>query len=130
MSGLKQAARIMDAVLADAKPFKERKVETLKDKVIGELQALAGHSAVIASYKQTAWASITFSGTRHEVTMQFEGDDAVAKGEFLCEKLPDHGFRIPGQLVADAVIKCIDHKFGENETLKVEASLLLLEEGA
>jgi hypothetical protein len=61
--------------------------------------------------------------------MEFCGIDAVACGEDLIERLPDHEFAIPGQLVADATIAMVDHRFGAMERLEVTCVLLLLEEG-
>jgi len=79
-------------------------------------------------HEESAWSSITFSGTRHEVTLVFEGAQAVAKGEEFMEALPEHEFTIPGQLVADASIREVDHRFGMHERLQVTAVLLLLED--
>jgi hypothetical protein len=45
------------------------------------------------------------------------------------ERLPDYEFAIPRQLVADATITKVDHRFGAMERLEVTAVLLLLEEG-
>ncbi|MFN9499565.1 MAG: hypothetical protein ACK57E_14215, partial [Erythrobacteraceae bacterium] len=61
--------------------------------------ALTGGLGTVLGHEETAWASITFSGTRHCVVMEFCGVDAVACGEDLIECLPDHEIAIPGQLV-------------------------------
>ena len=87
-----------------------------------------GHASLL-THEEKAWASITFSGTRHEVMLDFDGSEAVAVGEEFIANLPEHEFRIPGHLVADATIKEVDHRFGKDERLVVTASLLLLEEG-
>jgi len=102
---------------------------TLADRVRAALMALTGGSGTVLSHSETAWASITFSGTRHEVVLEFCGADAVAAGEALIERLPDHEFTIARQLVADATISAVDHRFGAMERLEVTAVLLLLEEG-
>lgn len=101
---------------------------TTADRVRAALMALTGGGGVILTHAETAWASITFSGTRHEVVLEFSGAEAVVGGEELIERLPDHEFTIPGQLVADATITAIDHRFGAMERLQVTAVLLLLEE--
>jgi hypothetical protein len=102
---------------------------TTADRVRAALAGLAdGHGTVIA-HEEKAWASITFAGTRHEVVLEFCGPEAVAGGEELIERLPDHEFALPGQLVADATITKVDHRFGAMERLEVTAVLLLLEEG-
>ncbi|MBB3775559.1 transaldolase [Erythromicrobium ramosum] len=102
---------------------------TLADRVRAALMALTGGSGTVLVHTETAWASITFAGTRHEVVLEFCGADAVAAGEALIERLPDHEFAIARQLVADATINAVDHRFGAMERLEVTAVLLLLEDG-
>jgi hypothetical protein len=102
---------------------------TTADRVRAALMALTGSAGTLITHEEKAWASITFAGTRHEVVLEFCGADAVVGGEELIEHLPDHEFRIPGQLVADATITKVDHRFGAMERLEVTAVLLLLEEG-
>ena len=102
---------------------------TLADRVRAALMGLTGGTGTVLAHTETAWASITFAGTRHEVVIEFCGAHAVAAGEALIEQLPDHEFTLPGQLVADATISAVDHRFGAMERLEVTAVLLLLEEG-
>jgi hypothetical protein len=102
---------------------------TTADRVRTALMALTGGHGTVLVHEEKAWASITFTGTRHEVVLEFCGADAVVGGEDLIERLPDHEFTIPGQLVADATITKVDHRFGAMERLEVTAVLLLLEEG-
>jgi hypothetical protein len=99
----------------------QRPRRTLADRVRAAL--------LLLSHEEKSWASITFAGTRHEVVLEFCGPEAVAAGEELIERLPDHEFTLPGQLVADATISKVDHRFGAMERLEVTAVLLLLEEG-
>jgi hypothetical protein len=102
---------------------------TLADRVRAALLQLTGGSGTVLGHSEKAWASITFAGTRHELVLEFCGAEAVAAGEELIERLPDHEFTLPGQLVADATIAKVDHRFGAMERLEVTAVLLLLEEG-
>ena len=102
---------------------------TTADRVRTALMQLTGGNGSVLSHEEKAWASITFSGTRHEMVLEFCGPEAVVGGEELIERLPDHEFTIPGQLVADATITKVDHRFGAMERLEVTAVLLLLEEG-
>lgn len=102
---------------------------TLADRVRAALLGLTGGAGTVLAHEEKAWASITFAGTRHAVVMEFCGADAVVAGEELIERLPDHEFTLPGQLVADATITKVDHRFGAMERLEVTAVLLLLEEG-
>ncbi len=101
---------------------------SLGDRVRTAIGRLAAGRAKVISHEEKAWASITFSGTRHEIVLEFIGMDAVVAGEELIERLPDHEFAIPGQLVADAAITAVDHQFGPEERLSVTAVLLLLED--
>lgn len=102
---------------------------TLSDRVRAALMHLTGGAGTVLAHEEKAWASITFAGTRHEVVLDFCGTQAVAAGEELIERLPDHEFTLPAQLVADATITKVDHRFGAMERLEVTAVLLLLEEG-
>jgi hypothetical protein len=110
-------------------PAALRARRSLADRVRSALLLITGGSGTILSHEEKAWASITFAGTRHAVVLEFCGAEAVAAGEELIEHLPDHEFAIPGQLVADATITKVDHRFGAMERLEVTAVLLLLEEG-
>jgi hypothetical protein len=110
-----------------AASFRPRR--TIADRVRAALKGLAGGHGTLVSHDEKAWASITFSGTRHAVVLEFCGPEAVAGGEELIERLPDHEFALPGQLVADATITAVDHRFGAMERLEVTAVMLLLEEG-
>ncbi len=112
---------------APSRCFRARR--STADRVRAAVRAIAGGQGTLLAHDEKAWASITFAGTRHEVTLEFCGADAVVGGEELIERLHDHEFRIPGQLVADATVTKVDHRFGAMERLEVTAVLLLLEEG-
>lgn len=101
---------------------------TLGDRVREALSVLAEGTADILTHEETAWASITFNGTRHEIVLDFDGAEAVAVAEEFIENLPEHEFRIPGQLVADANVREVDHRFGADERMIVTCVMLLLEE--
>ena len=107
-------------------PMRARR--TTADRLRDALLKLSGECATCESHEEKAWSSITFSGTRHEVVLRFEGAEAVVHGEDLIECLPEHEFAIPGQLVADATVNEVDHRFGLHERLTITAVLLLLEE--
>lgn len=113
-------------------PMRARK--TTADRVREALIKLTGISGSgqclkCLKHEEKAWSSITFAGTRHEVTLAFEGTEAVAHGEEFMETLAEHEFAIPGQLVADASVREVDHRFGIHERMEVTAVLLLLDEG-
>ena len=126
----------IDATLAPSRPARQarharryRPRRTTTDRVREALLALAEGRAAMLTHDERAWASITFAGTRHELMLDFDGAEAVAAGERFIEALPDHEFAIPGQLVAEATVRAVDHSFaGTAERMVVTAVLLLLEE--
>jgi len=96
--------------------------------VRSQVFALAKGKCELLAHAEKAWGSITFAGTRHELSLKFEGCEAIEAGEAMIEALPQHEFSIPGQLVADAAVRETDHRFGPVETLTATIALLLLEE--
>ena len=101
---------------------------SLSDRLRDALLELAGGEARIASHRETAWASITFAGTRHRLELLFEGVEAVEAGEAFIEALPEHEFAIPGQLVADAAVCEVNQCFDPAPRLALAIELLLLED--
>ncbi|MDN3644934.1 hypothetical protein QWY75_01795 [Pontixanthobacter aestiaquae] len=90
------------------------------------LAELCGGFGEITQHDEKAWASITFSGARHTLRLNFEGADAVKAGENFVAILPEHEFAIPGQLVADATITSVEHALLPEPRMLVECELLLL----
>jgi hypothetical protein len=101
---------------------------TLADRLREALCELAQGQAHVLAHGETAWASVTFSGTRHRVDLAFEGAGAIEAGECFIALLPEHEFAIPGQLVADATVVEVDHRMAPEPRLALTAELLLLEE--
>lgn len=113
-------------MLAIPSPRIGRGVRT-DEQLVDALRALAlGHGEVIA-HAQRAWASITFAGARHHLTLAFDGADAVAGGEQLIEQLPEAELQVSRHLVADAAIASIDHR-AYPPRLAVDVEILLLED--
>ena len=95
--------------------------------LIGELVALAaGHGELIA-HEERSWASVTFKGVRHRVTIAFEGQAAIDGAYALEAALPEHEFAIPGWLVADAKMVAVNMRFGSRLRAEMTAELLLVE---
>ena len=92
------------------------------------LLALSGPGAHLTDHAEKGWASITFAGTRHRVTLVWEGPEAVERGECFIAFLPEHEFAIPGQLVADAAVTEAISTTAPPR-LTVTAEILMLEEG-
>lgn len=89
---------------------------------------LAQGKAELIRHAERAWASVTFSGSRHTVQLSFTGAEAVAAGEALMDALPDHEFAIPRHLVADAAVIAAEHTALPEERLVIEVELLLLDD--
>lgn len=96
--------------------------------LVAGLEALAGGEGQRLVHNQRAWASITFEGTRHTFQWAFEGDHAIAYGEAMLARLPDHEFSLPGQLVADVAIVSVDHRLFPQPRLTLEFELLVLKD--
>ena len=97
-------------------------------RLVVELVALAGGHGVLLEHRQRAWASVTFSGTRHELVLRFEGEEAVAGGEVLIAALSEHEFTIPRQLVADAAVVAVSHAMIPAPLMEVRCDVLMLDE--
>lgn len=98
------------------------------DRLLRAAREIAGPLAELVSHKESAWASITFSGTRHMLVLRFAGSDATSDGERFVAVLPEHEFRLRGQLVADAAVTRIDHELLPAPLMEVECEILLLDD--
>lgn len=118
----------MRAEFIETKARRYRPRRSLADRVYLAVLTLAEGRADLLAHSEKPWASITFSGSRHEMTLDFHGAEAVAAGERFIALLPDHEFTLPGHLVADACINSVDHRMMPEPRMVVEVALLLLEE--
>jgi hypothetical protein len=98
--------------------------------LLRELLTLAGDKAALVEHKERPWASLTFSGSRHETRLLFAGHAGVVAAEAFCSALPEHEFAIPGHLLADATTRKRDYRHLNAERPEVELTVdtLLLEE--
>jgi hypothetical protein len=98
------------------------------DRLRAALITLADGHGTVTDHGERSWASITFAGTRHQVTLVFEGAAAVEAGEKFVAFLPEHDFAIPGQLVADATVSAVDHQMLPAERMVVQVEVLMLDD--
>lgn len=96
--------------------------------LLSSIMELAGGKAELLRHTERAWASVTFSGTRHSVVLVFIGDEAVAAGDLLIAALPEHEFEIPRQIVVDASVVSVVQDILPEPRMEVEAELLLIED--
>ncbi len=101
---------------------------TTSDRVREALLKLAGGRGNLLTHEEKPWASITFSGSRHELAIEFDGIAACKVGEEFIAALPEHEFHIPSQLIADATISSVESNYTPEPHMQVTAVLLLLEE--
>ncbi len=97
-------------------------------RLLDALLGLTGGHGELVSHTERPWASATFAGSRHTVTLTFAGLEAIAAAEQFIAVLPDHEFEIRGQLVADATITEASLSMLPQPKFAVVAELLLLEE--
>ncbi|WP_336958671.1 hypothetical protein [Sphingobium aquiterrae] len=73
-------------------------------RLLHALLAMAGADASIAQARSEPWASITFQGARHLLSLRLCGTDAHRRAADMAEALPEAEFRIPGHIVADIAV--------------------------
>jgi hypothetical protein len=108
-----------------AKPSRQRRPWA---PLLRSILTLGGDHAILISHVEREWSSATFSGTRHAITLSFNGAEAIVAGEQYIATLPDHSFTIPRHLVADVQITRVEQALFPDQTLVVEADMLLLED--
>jgi len=123
-----EAIETKSAATPSLRARRHRPRRTIGDRVREALLDLAQGHASLLTHEEKAWSSITFTGTRHELMLDFDGAAAMQAGEQFVADLPDHEFSLPGQLVADATVTKTESSFLPEPRLVVTTVLLLLEE--
>lgn len=116
----------MLSTMLETKSRSFRPRRSVGDRLRGALLELASEEATLLGHTEKAWASVTFSGTRHEMVLEFDGEQGAVAGELFVATLPDHEFAIAGQLVADAVISQVNHSVFPQPRMEVHCTVLLL----
>lgn len=96
--------------------------------LLDAVMRLAGEHGELISHAERPWASATFYGTRHTITLLFSQAEGAAAADAFMEALPEHEFTIRHQLVADAAVTEVTHVSLPVERMVVEVDLLLLED--
>jgi len=115
-------------MLADQPTAGPRSRRAPAERLEATLKALTAGQGQVVIHREVPWASITFAGTRHTLSLSFSGTTAVEAGERMIAALPEHEFAIPGQLVADAQVLSVDHAMLPEPVMRVDIELLLLDE--
>lgn len=107
----------------------EGAARTVSSQLRFQILSLADGMGEVTSHEETAWSTVTFTGTRHELEICFYGNHACEAGDRMIAELPEHEFRISGQIVVDASHRILDHRFaGDDEVMKVTLVCLLMKE--
>lgn len=90
----------------------------------------AGPDAAIAKASTEPWASITFQGARHLISLRFFGPDAHQAATAMAGTLPDVPFTIPGHIVADAAVdeRVLAHEADGTPSATLDLSILTIED--
>ena len=97
--------------------------------LLDAVMRLAGTKADLISHAERPWASVTFTGMRHTITLHFSGEGGADAADDFIRALPEHEFTVRGQLVADAAVSEVLHITLPHERVVVDVDLLLLDDG-
>lgn len=94
-------------------------------RLLAALIERSGPDSAVQDSHITAWASATFVGARHGVTLAIRGDDAVVHADVMLTALPEADFSIAGHIVADVSIDRVDM---DADAVILTLSILTIEE--
>lgn len=94
--------------------------------VIAAICGLAPFTVELVSHAEKAWASATFDGAVHTVTLDFPGEQSALSGQVLAEQIGNIEFNIPGALVADARVLWSEMATVPARNLRLAIELLLV----
>ena len=76
---------------------------------------------VIEEMRSRSWASVTFEGARHEVTLRLTGDGTRATTEQFLAGLEVEEFALRGHILADIVVVGRDDLADRDVRIRLEA---------
>jgi len=88
----------------------------------------AGLELKLEEIRSRSWASITFSGARHEAAIRIEGKGARAAVDRFLAGLEAADFRLKHHILADIALVSDQRRDGEDAVL-LELEALTVEEG-
>lgn len=74
------------------------------------IERISNGKAKVISHAEKPWASPTFTGSRHELLLSFEGEEGALIGEAMRLELPNNELVLPGHTVADVAIAWTHHQ--------------------
>jgi hypothetical protein len=93
-------------------------------RLLAALIERAGPGGDVADSGITAWASATFVGARHTVSLTLAGEDAEGRAEALALALPEAEFSLPGHIVADLSVDAVEAR---TDGATISLSILTIE---
>jgi hypothetical protein len=88
-------------------------------RALGERAGGPEHAQILSAQSE-AWASATFRGARHSLTLRMSGADAGDRAGRLAGELDAIEFRLPGHLVADIALTS-RRESADDVTMEIEA---------
>lgn len=76
-------------------------------RLTGALLTLCGEGAACLAARERPWASATFTGQQHFLTLRLTGAEAEARARILAARLPEVELDLPRLLLADMVVDAI-----------------------
>jgi hypothetical protein len=99
-------------------------------RLLRALEAMAEGHGRIGAARSEPWASNTFEGARHLVTLAFSGAGAHDRANRMADALPEATFEISGHIVADVSVdgRTLDHDEAGAPRAVLELSALTIED--
>jgi hypothetical protein len=76
--------------------------------------------------RSRSWASVTFTGARHEIALRLEGDGADEAADRFCSHLDLAEFDLRGHILAD--IALVTREAAEDGGVRIEIEALTVED--
>ena len=74
-------------------------------RVVAGIAAPLGARVVIEELRARDWASLTLTGTRHELDVRLDGPGSAAALTAVTERLPGEAITISGQIMAEIIVE-------------------------
>lgn len=76
---------------------------------------------VVEEISSRDWASVTFTGARHELALRLDGESAAEAADRLCENLEAAEFHLRGHILADIALMAREATPDGGVRLRLEA---------
>jgi len=94
---------------------------TVAERVIAPILVDLGPGFVSTGSRERSWASATFTGARHYLSLSGSGDDAMARAQALRDAIGAIEFDVKGNVIADIAVTDIVAPADGSVRLAIEA---------